>query len=302
MNARGYLLLVLLPLLGAMGGCAGTLPLASGSRAGDTIVLGAGWKQKFDHNSLTVTITDYNNIVTTYPPGSPSLRAVINLYPDPLSYIVVGTRTGLSTGYNYGAIYGSTTNNITHYDPDWWQTSIYLDLPPSMAVGTAQVSFSSANGETYGPIPVVVIAGVGSPSTFDAAGLGPMQPVQLQSLERAPLSIVRFSGGTTLASSIQIDLTHAPDSSVGGTGKTFVVNPRGEMKNLSWTDNGTNLRVLLTTSGDGTTKDPKLNNYMWKYFKFYVTGGVTGVTVQTVKAYDINGALMSGVSASVTAQ
>ena len=302
MNARIYLLLVLLPLMGVMGGCAGTLPLASGARAGDTIVLGGGWKQKFDRNSLTVKITDANNTVTTYAPGSPSLRAVINLYPDPLSYIVVGTRTGLSANYNYGSTYGSQVNSITGQDPDWWQTSLYLDLPPSMAVGTAQVSFSSANGGTYGPIPVVVIPGVGSPSTFSAENLGPMQAVQLQSLERAPLSIIRFSGGTTLASAIQIDLTHAPDSSIGGTGNTFVVNPRGEMKNVSWTDNGTKLRVLLTTAGDGTTKDPGLSKYMWKYFKFYVTGGVTGVTVQSVKAYDINGALMSGVSASVTAQ
>jgi hypothetical protein len=37
---------------------------------------------------------------------------------------------------------------------------------------------------------------------------------------------------------------------------------------------------------------------MWKYFKFYVTGGVTGVTVQSVKAYDVNGNLMAGVTAT----
>lgn len=296
---RVYLLLVVIPLLGIMGGCAGTLPLASGARAGDTIVLGAGWKQTFDRNGLTVTITDANNQVTTYAPGSPSLRAVINLYPDPLSYMVVGTRVGLSANYRYGSTYGSVvSSSFTNHDPDWWETSIYMDLPTTLPVGTAQVSFSSSNGETYGPIPVQIIAGQGSPSTFDAENLGALTPVQMQTLERAPASTIRFSGGSTLAAAIQIDLTHAPDSSVGGSGKTFVVNPRGEMKNLTWTDNGTNLRVLLLSSGDGTSKDPSLSNYMWNYFKFYVVGGVTGVQVQSVKAYDNNGIPIAGVTAT----
>ena len=300
---RAYFLLLVIPLLGMMGGCAGTFPLASGARAGDTIVLGAGWKQKFNRESLTVTITGADSSVTTYAPGDPAVRAVINLYPDPLSYMVVGTRVGLSANYRYGSTYGSVlTSSFTNHDPDWWETSIYLDLPTTLPVGTAQVSFSSSNGETYGPIPVQIIAGQGSPSTFDAENQGALTPVQMQTLERAPSSVIQFAGGSKLAAAIQIDLTHAPDSSVGGTGKTFVVNPRGEMKNLTWTDNGSNLRVLLLGSGDGTSKDPAISNYKWNYFKFYVTGGVTGVQVQSVKAYDVNGNPVAGVTATATAQ
>ena len=298
------LLWMLISLMAGIAGCAGTLPLESAARAGDTIALGAGWKQKFNKTSLTVTVTGSDSSVTTYAPGNPAVRAVVNLYPDPLSYLVIGTRVGaiaVDGAYQNGATYGGVinSNNFTHHDPDWWQTSIYLDLPPTLPVGTAKVTFSSSNGETYGPIPVQIIAGTGSPSTFAAELLGPMQPNQMQTLERAPISTIQFSGGSTLAAAIQIDLTHAPDSSVGGTGKTFVVNPRGEMKNLSWTDNGTNLRVLLVSNGDGTSKDPDLSSYMWKYFKFYVAGSVTGVTVQSVKAYDINGNPITGVTAAV---
>ena len=297
---RVQFLFMMFSLLGGLVGCAGTVPLPAVARAGDTIALGAGWKNKFERESLTVTIMGADSNVVTYAPGSPAVRAVINLYPDPLSYIIVGTRTGLNADYRYGATYGSSiNNNNTQKDPDWWQTSIYLDLPPSLPPGTAQVSFQSSNGGLYGPIPVQILPGVGSPNTFSAAVNGPLTPVQMQSMERAPMSTVRFSGGSVLPASIQVDLAHAPDSSVGGTGKTFVVNPRGEMKNLTWTDNGTNLRVLLLGSGDGTSKDPYLTGYMWKYFKFYVTGGVTGVTVQNVKAYDINGNLMAGVTATV---
>ncbi|MHB8534624.1 MAG: hypothetical protein ACYDBW_04175 [Sulfuricaulis sp.] len=74
------------------------------------------------------------------------------------------------------------------------------------------------------------------------------------------------------------------------------------MKNLSWTDDGTHLRVLLFTSGDGSTKDPYFpDTYMWNYFKFYVTGGITGLQVAPswVKAYDANGNPISGITASV---
>lgn len=302
---RAYVLLTLIPLLGMMAGCAGTVTIPASARAGDTIVLGAGWTKKFARNSLTVTITDAASNVTTYQPGNAAVRGVINLYPDPLSYLVVGARTSghlFPSMYQAGNSFGTVINYTnTQLDPDWWETSVFLDLPPNMAVGTAQVSFASSSGGTYGPVQVQIIPGQGASETFTTTQ-GTLNSYMVESLERSPVSVVQFSGGSTLADSIQVDLTHDPDSSAGGTGKTFVVNPRGEMKNLSWKDNGTSLRVLLTTSGDGTSKDPYLTTYMWKYFKFYVTGGVTGVQLQNVKAYDINGDLITGVTATVTAQ
>ena len=45
-----------------------------------------------------------------------------------------------------------------------------------------------------------------------------------------------------------------------------------------------------------------LSTCMWKYFKFYVTGGVTNVQVQSVQTYDQNGNALSGVNATATAQ
>ncbi len=280
-------------------GCGGTAPLNSAYRAGDTVALAAGWRQTFDRSKLTVTITGSDGVSTVYQPGDPAIRAIFNLYPDPLSYLVVGTRTGLNTNYNYGSTYGSMINaNFTKYDPDWWQTSLFVDLPSTLPVGTAYVSLQSSTGEAYGPIPVEIVAGQGSPSTFSAQVNGNMTPTQLQSMERAPKYTVSFSGGSTLPFAVQVDLTHSPSSSVGGVGIPFVVNPRGEMKNLSWTDDGTHLRVILLTSGDGTSKDPSLSSYQWKYFKFYVTGGIINLGVTSVKAYDSSGNPISGVTAS----
>ena len=280
-------------------GCGGTAPLNPAYRAGDTVALAAGWRQSFDRSNLTVTITGSDGMSTVYQPGNSAIRAIINLYPDPLSYLVVGTRTGLSTNYNSGSTYGYTMNSaFTDYDPDWWETSVFVDLPTTLPVGTAYVDLQSSTGETFGPIPVNIVNGQGSPSTFSAETLGNMTPTELQSMERAPKYTVNFSGGSTLPFALQVDLTHDPSSSAGGTGIPFVVNPRGEMKNISWTDDGTHLRVILLTSGDGTSKDPSFSNYKWKYFKFYVSGGITGLVVTSVKAYDAAGNPISGVAAS----
>ena len=280
-------------------GCGGNAPLNSAYRAGDTVALAAGWRQSFDRSSLTVTVTGSDGVPIVYQPGDPAIRAIINLYPDPLSYLVVGTRTGLNTNYNYGSTYGSMINySFTNYDPDWWQTSVFVDLPSTLPVGTAKITLNSAGGEKYGPISVQIVDGQGSPSTFSAQGNGNMSPAQLQSMERAPNYTVNFSGGSTLPGALQVDLTHDPASSVGGVGIPFVVNPRGEMKNISWTDDGTHLRVILLTSGDGTSKDPSFSDYQWKYFKFYVTGGITGLVVTSVKAYDSAGNPISGVTAT----
>lgn len=296
---RSMLSMVMLTLLTVqMLGCAGTIAIPSSARAGDTIVLGAGWKKRFNREGLTVTITGADSSVATYLPGDPAVRAVIDLYPDPLSYIVVGTRIGSND--RYGSTYGSLVNtNFTGNDPDWWQTSIYLDLPASLPVGAASVKFQSAGGESYGPIPVNIIPGQGSPSPFTAELLGDMSPTQMQSMERMPSYTVRFSGGFKLAASIQVELLHSPDSTAGGVGRAFVVNPRGEMKNLAWTDNGTTMRVILLHSGDGTTKDPYITTYGLRYFKFYITGGISGLVVNSVKAYDINGNPIAGVTASI---
>ena len=298
--ARSITILSLL-IAAALGvfGCAGTAPLNTAYRAGDTVVLGAGWRQTFDRSNLTVTITGSDGSTTVYQPGDPAIRAIIDLYPDPLSYLVVGTRTGLNANYNYGSTYGSQINyNFTNNDPDWWQTSVFVDLPTSLPTGTAYITLKSASGEKYGPTPVQIVAGQGSPSTFSAQLNGSMSPAQLQSLERAPKYTVTFSGGSALPNALQVDLTHDPSSSAGGTGIPFVVNPRGEMKNISWTDDGTHLRVIILTSGDGTSKDPYLTDYQWNYFKFYVTGGITNLQVTSVKAYDSAGNSLSGVTAT----
>lgn len=280
-----------------LSGCAGVETLPSTARAGDTVVIAVGWKQHFERDGLTVEITDAAGNVFTYPPGDPAVRAVINLYPDPLSYTVSGTRTGSNDGY--GSTYGSIINNVnTGNDPDWWQTTVYLDLPTGMQPGQATITINAAGGESH-TVPVEIIPGQGSPADFAAENTGALSATQLHSMERRPSYTVRFSGLAEVPAAIDLKLSHDPDESQGGTGKPLVVNPRGEMKNISWSDDGTTMRVLLFASGDGTWNDPYLSAYRLKYYKFYVTGGITGLQVQSVKAFDRNGNELSGITATV---
>ncbi len=61
---------------------------------------------------------------------------------------------------------------------------------------------------------------------------------------------------------------------------------------MVWNDDGTNLTVILTPT-QGVTLTQMLD------FKFYIAGGITGLTQTSLKAYDVNGAPLSGVTASI---
>jgi hypothetical protein len=281
-------------------GCGGLETLPSSARAGDTIVLATGWKQGFDRNQLTVEIVDPDGITTyQYLPNDPAIRAVVNLYPDPVSWLVTSTRTGSAGSSGFEYLYGNWLNaNWTNNDPDWFQTTVFLDLPATMnSTGTAYISFSSTGGETYGPVPVEIIPGAGSPAIFNAQGTSYLNQDALHSLERADHQVVTFSSTTTtpiFPAAIEVTLLHNT-----GIGNAFVINPRGETKNLFWSDDGTTLKVIMLASGDGTWLDPNLNNMLYNYYKFYITGGITGVIVQNVNAYDKNGNTLPQITASV---
>ena len=279
------LILALLAL--AVAGCAGVQTFPNAARAGDTVALAAGWKHKFSRDNITVTITPSVGNPIVYAPGDPAVRASINFYPDPVSGLVVGTETGQGEGATYGSL---INNNFTDQDRDWWQTTVFIDLPASLPLGTTYIDISNPEGESAWSS-VEIVDGVGSPAVFDAELNGPLTEQQLASLERADHYVISFDG-TTLPYAIQVDFTHDPDAANGGTGVAHVVNTRGDIKNVAWTDDGYNLRVIVTPA-----KGVALSNMV--DFKFYVAGGITGLTVSQVKAFDENGNPVAGVTATV---
>lgn len=272
-----------------LGGCMGARTFHEYARAGDTVAVAAGWKQKFSRDSITVTITPSSGVPVVYAPNNPAVRAVVNMYPDPVSSLVVSTESKQDLT-PYAQTYGSTvTGNLTKGEKDWWQTTVFINLPSTLPIGTATIDISNPSGETVSST-VDIVAGTGSPNTFYTS-LGPLNDNQLASMERVAHYTISFTAAT-IPFAIQVDLSHSPDVDHGGTGRTYVVNPRGDLKNISWSDTGTNTRVIIMPA-----KGQALSTI--KDYKFYVAGGVTNLILVGVKAVDINGVPVAGVTAAI---
>jgi hypothetical protein len=275
--------------LAALNGCAGTNTFQQVARAGDTVAMAAGWKQNFTHDTITVTIHGSDGSTYVYLPNDPAVRAIVNLYPDPLSSILVSPQIGTNLT-PFAQTYALTTNTFTNGDSDWWQTTVFIDLPTNMPVGNGYIEIATDAGE-YARSSIAIVSGTGTRGTFDANPNGPMTPTQLASLERVSHQTVSFSG-STVPYALEVRLSHAPDAAHSGSGYVHVVNTRGDVKSANWNDTGTELRVVLMPA-----KQQALGDLV--DFKFQVAGGIANLSVVSVTACDSNGATVSGISASI---
>lgn len=272
--------------------CSGVQTYPNKASAGDTVTVGLGWQKNFNRENTTVHITPSVGPVITLEPGNPAVRAMINFYPDPVSYLLVGRETDQDENFNYGATYGFMIDTyFTGGDKDIWQTAAFIDLPVTMPLGDALIELENDAGESV-TSSVLVVEGQGSSDQFDAQYNGPLTQLQLSSLERSPHYEVAFSG-TDIPYAIELIISHAPVIDHGGSGKVYIVNPRGDIKNLFWSDTGTLLKVQITP-----TSVSVLNNF--HDFKFYLAGGVQSPVIGEVRGYDINGNLLNGITASLS--
>lgn len=266
--------LTLISILPGLSGCAGTKAFTTAARAGDTVALAVGWNKSVSRANLSAIITPEIGGVVTYNPGNTNIRAVFNMYPDPVSRLVVGTETNQSLGYNanvHGANLGSM---VTGDDKDLSQTMVLLNLPASLAVGNATIALY-AGATPLTTHTVQILSGAGTANLFEGPG-GNLTAEQLGTLERAEASVVTFSA-ITVPHSIYIEVPHT-----SGLGVPWVVNSRGDLKNISWTDTGSLLKIVITPVSGASL--PQIG-----HFKFYISGGLTGFGAPVVKAYDVNG-------------
>jgi len=287
---RGRTLLFALSL-SLLFGCSGNRAFHEVARAGDTVAIAAGWQQNFSRDRISVFITPADggpDIVLG--PDNPAIRAVVNFYPDPISSLVVSRRTGQDIT-PFARTYAGTTATFAGNQDDWWQTIVFIDLPFSLPVGSTGIWIEDpGGGNAYSTLDIV--SGVGKKNTFDANAAGVLTRGQLASLERASYYLVTFSG-TTVPYAIQLDFTHDADVDLGGVGKAYAVNPISGAKAISWTDDGSSMRVVLMPSGD--------KQIGFSDFRFYVAGGIQNLINGFVKAFDIAGNPVVGVSVSVSA-
>jgi hypothetical protein len=273
--------------------CVGTQSFTTAARPGETVALAVGWQKKLSRQNVTVTITPSSGSPVTYPPNDPKVRAIVNMYPDPASRAVVGTMTGQDLDYCADACTGALIKAVSS-DNDWWQTVMMLDLPSTFPSGAATVSITDSAGAVIQPIYIDILPGTSASNLFTVYNTwGSVTPLLqywpdlLRSMERADRYTVTFASSGVIPHSIQVEFTRTP-----GVGVTWVVNPRGDIKNVAWTDDGTRIKVLLTPTV-GETLSQLLD------YKFYIAGGIAGLTQTNLKAYDVNGNPVSGITANV---
>jgi hypothetical protein len=294
MKTKSQYLILIIFLTNVLNGCIGAQTFNNNARAGDTVALAAGWKHNYGRDNITVTITPSSGAPIVYMPNDPAVRAVVNLYPDPLSSLVVSPQVGLAMTPSAGVYADLLSNIYTGYDQDWWQTAVFIDLPSTLPQGDTTIDITNSQGEsTYSNVNIV--PGTGQPVTFGyrfGNSFDSLNANQLQSMQRIGNFVIQFSG-STIPFALQVDLTHDPDVDHGGAGRAHVVNTRGDMKNAAWNDDGTHLRIILNPAKAQVLA--RMSD-----FKVYVTGGITGLQLVSLKAVDIDGNPVTGVSASIT--
>lgn len=282
---------LLIFLLLILQGCAGTHTYTNTVLAGETAVVGAGWKHHFAHDNVTVTFTPEVGAPIIYLPGDSAIRGIINLYPDPLSSLVISEqvqRDITSSSLQYATLMKSYTDGGN----EWWQTTVYLDTPPGLPVGETTITITTPEGETATSIVNVVGAG-GSPDSFIGEGSGSLNRVMFQSMERIDHYVVEFTG-TTIPAAIQVDLssTLLLDTAIKGK--------RGDISTLNWSDDGSgNYRVIIMPASQGSVS--RISD-----FSFYVpiASGLAGVTTLAfngpVQAFDDTGSPITDIDANIS--
>lgn len=282
-----HIILLVGSVVFVLSGCSGTQTFSTAVRAGDTVSHTVGMQTGVSRDNLTITFAPLaGGASVTYLPGDSAVRAVVNLYPDPVSRIIVGGETGQDLGTFANVYNAALENTLANQSKDWWSTMVVFDVPPTLPIGTYNVEMiADENVLTASTVDVVDIGG--SPNAFDTHEGGPLLPEMLYSMERAENYSIDFTG-TTVPHALQVDFLHDPDDSLGGTGRPHVINPRGDMTNVAWTDDGTSMRVIVTPARTGLSR--------MEHFRFYVAGGITGLIPQLVEAFDIDGNPVTGVS------
>lgn len=274
-----------------LSGCSGVLTLPERALPGSTVMVALGSHPRLMRKDVAVGIAASNGVAYQYAPGDPRIRYMINAYSDPLSHLVVrdGARMDPSGGYA-----DDIRREVTYGDNEWAETFLFMDIPTDIAPGVASLSFTSSGASLTprgiqleilpgGPVTQNKFLGFRPPSGQTQVTMG------MREMERAAHFVVTVSGPEgVVPHSMQVRFSR----SLGATGESWVTQGRGDLKNIMWSDNGTELIVLLTP-----TKGVSLSDL--RDLRFYVSGAVTTLAVLDIKAYDTLGNPLSGFSAQL---
>lgn len=272
--------------------CGGLRTFHEYARAGDTVAVPVGMQPGFSKDNITVTITPSSGADIVLNATDPAIRAILNLYPDPVSNMIISREIDENTSPG-ARDYAFTLGSSSNFDKDWYQTTVFIDLPPTLPEGLTQIEINNSLGASH-TITLDVIPGTGSANNFnsDFNGGFVLLDAMLDSLSRASHTTVTLESGI-IPHAIELMFTHDPDKTVDGAGKAFVVNPLGYRKNLTWSDDGINLKIIMTQSVNGIIDT--MNDY-----KFYISGNAGNLQLVSINGYDSNGNEIAGITPTLT--
>lgn len=290
---RSIIILLFITMLTNITGCTGVQSFGIAARPGDTVSLMTGYHSNYSRADFSLKFYDsLDNLITSIPANDPRIRAFVHTYPDPLSKIIIGYETNQDiSGPNTETQWGFQTSVATGSDKEWFQSMLIVDLPNTLPLGIATIQVSTTAQPFLALINIDILDSAGSANTFLAKDTGSLSDSQIQSLERANHSTISFTGAT-IPQAIEINMTHDADVDNGGVGRAYVVNPRGDIKSINWTDDGANLKVVLMPTHNQTLSD-------MQDFKFYVAGEITGLTLVNAQGFDSDGNTVA-ITASIT--
>ena len=301
-------------LMEGVSGCSSKRSFGFSGRPGDPVMMNVGWHPALNRQNLTVTIQPClgdllantpdinNNAVCKTVSGSPiiytsanaELRAVINMAPDPLSQLIYARETQLPADQ---VTLGETIELFsTGDDKEYLETAVLMDIPTNIPIDSniASVTFTDSAGATVNSQFIEVIHTPSLPLGFLNWDNTTITNTQLRAFERKEYKTITYSG-VTVPHALQLEMNH-------NAGKIYVVNPRGDIKNVSWSDDGTTLKVIVTPAwlkGTSPAAGETLGEFV--HFKFHVAGDVVSslfVQPTSVEGFDVDGNSVA-ISASI---
>jgi len=263
-------------------GCTAIQTFPISARAGDTVTLGVGYdvlmeRRLMSRADTTVTIVkdDLTYSVT------PTLRAVLQLFPDPNSKIA-----------NYSGIWLS----LPSLAGDPFETVVAFDLPADIPTGIYNVTVSSPHLFTDFTSTLEVIPGTGGSNPFtDNGGFNR----DLTDLERVPAVKVALDPGYivgALSMVIDFDETVLSPSGINVQLPRYVLG-QGKFQEtermLSWGDDGSTLTINILCPR-GVSSD-------YLDFDILYPAGTPdpAMTILSQKVYDIDGNEIAGIGATL---
>ena len=274
-------------------GCAGVKSFPNTVQTGETVAIAAGWKKHFSRNDIQVTFTPASGPEVVYTSPDPRIRSVVNLYPDPVSSLVVTPEVGVDVTPNATTYTNSLQSGFVRDavgdNKDYWQTVVFVDVP-AISNGIATVQVSNSHGETS-TTEINVLPSSGEADEFNAQLSGPLNSSHLLMMERLDHYLVSFAGGAEVPHAIELDLDYANLNS------GYLIKARGDLTSLSWSDTGTGYKAILMAANQPLGS---LNDY-----KFYVAiaSGLSCLTTVdvapgSVQAFDSSGTVIPNVTAT----